>query len=88
MLFRVHIEHEIHERALELGAHSLEYREARRGYLRRPLKIEYDFWYQFYDDLDDCFDELEPWRIDEQLMRGQWDWRGFDMKFTGRRIVD
>ena len=24
---------------------------------------EYDFWYTFYDDLEDCFDDIEPWRI-------------------------
>ena len=24
---------------------------------------EYDFWFEFFDDLEDCFDDLEPWRI-------------------------
>jgi hypothetical protein len=47
------------------------------------LKIEYDFWYQFYDDLDDCFDDLEPWRI---ARLENWDWADWDREFTGRRI--
>ena len=46
---------------------------------RCPLKIEYDFYYQFYDDLDDCFDDLEPWRL--------WgEWATWDKKFTGNVI--
>ena len=54
-----------------------------------PLKIEYDFWYQFYDDLDDCFAELEPWRLSEAGTFGiDSDWREWDRKFTRRRIVD
>ena len=24
---------------------------------------EFEFWWEFYDDLEDCFDDLEPWRI-------------------------
>lgn len=24
---------------------------------------EFEFWWDFYDDLEDCFDDLEPWRI-------------------------
>ena len=46
-------------------------------------KIEYDFWYYFYDDLDDCFDDLEPWRVAHIC---GWDWHGWDKEFTGRRI--
>ena len=44
---------------------------------------EYDFWLQFYDDLDDCFDDLEPWRMAKPC---SWDWHGWDLEFTGRRI--
>ena len=48
-----------------------------------PLKIEYDFWYQFFDDLEDCFDGLEPWLIAPDQ---GWDWGEWDKKFTGRRV--
>ncbi len=54
-----------------------------------PFKIEYDFWYTFYDDLDDCFDDLEPWRLsDSGAFGADSDWREWDREFTGRRIVD
>ena len=57
-------------------------RDAMRAWLKRhcPLKIEYDFWYYFYDDLDDCFDDIEPWRFYSDT------WREWDREFTGRRI--
>ena len=40
---------------------------------------EFDFWWEFYDDLEDCFDDMEPWRIygegyienEERRMRGE-----------------
>ena len=56
-------------------------RDEMRAWLKRncPLKIEYDFWYYFYDDLDDCFDDIEPWDHFPE-------WREWDREFTGRRI--
>jgi hypothetical protein len=50
-----------------------------------PLKLDYDFWYQVYDDLDDCFDGLEPWLVAESA---GWDWHSWDEEFTGKRIKD
>ncbi len=47
------------------------------------LKIEWDFWHQLYDDLDDCFDDLEPWRMAKMM---GWEWHSWDKKFTSKMI--
>jgi hypothetical protein len=55
-----------------------------------PLKIEFDFWFQFYVDLDNCFDDLEPWHIWTGSVVGRDPrirfWQTFDEVFTGRLI--
>jgi hypothetical protein len=51
-----------------------------------PSNIEYDFWFYFYDDLDDCFDGLEPWDLFGGPEYGEKAWHTWDQPFTGRLI--
>ena len=65
---------------MSLRADSLEQRDEMKRWLQDHCATphEFQFWWEFYDDLDDCFDDLEPWRIygegylenERRLMKG------------------
>ena len=66
---------------MSLTADSLDQRNEMKRWLQDHCATphEFQFWWEFYDDLDDCFDDLEPWRLygegylenERRRMRGQ-----------------